>query len=117
MTTNLKVINDFMQGISNKTQHLFSERGFNNTLILYSYGYHFPLCIKLNCNVFLINKNGYSKTTAKHKSLLCKGLGYNNFKELEKNHRSNIKLYSTDELKNIIRLDISTFNEIVEAKI
>ena len=45
-----------------KTEHLFIEGN-----VIYSYGYHFPIAIKLNNRTLLFNADGYSQTTAKHK--------------------------------------------------
>jgi len=45
-----------------KTEHLFIEGN-----VIYSYGYHFPIAIKLNNRTLLFNADGYSNTTARHK--------------------------------------------------
>ena len=101
-----------------KTKHLFSEKEFsNNNFVLYSYGYHFPLSVLLEDGVFLINKNSYSQTTERHKRHLSRVLGFENFKDLEKNHKENIILFSTNELKEIIDRGIKTKNELTETKI
>ena len=33
---------------------------------IYSYGYHFPIATRVKEGLYLINKNGYSQTTARH---------------------------------------------------
>ncbi|GAG41002.1 unnamed protein product, partial [marine sediment metagenome] len=86
-----------------KTENLFSEKGDNGQLILYSYGYHFPLCIKLG-EKFLINSDGYSQTTTRHKSLMLRCI------------RMSYK-YNTTELKNIIWKGFKTFIEVLENEI
>ena len=119
MTKNKDVTNDFINGFVNRTQNLFIKKNpTNNILILYSYGYHFPLCIKLLDNTFLINSNGYSNTTARHKSLLCRDLGFNNFKDLEQNHnKDNIILMDTNELKRVIDMGFINKSQIMEDKV
>lgn len=120
MAKNENVVNDFIKGISTtKTKHLFIEQEKNGVLILYSYGYHFPLSIKLNDNTFLINSNGYSNTTARHKSLLCRGLTNLTFKDLEKDikNQNNIMLFNTEQLKDIISNEFKTKLEVIQSKI
>ena len=91
-----------------KTKNLFIE---NN--VLYSYGHHFPLCVKL-FNGFIINENGYSKTTACHKGLLSYELTGLNFKNLEKqqNNFNNILLMNTEKINQILKNDIKTIEEV-----
>lgn len=116
MVKNRDIIKDFLNGFTNKTKNLFIENK-QGVLILYSYGYHYPLCIKLLDGIFLINQNGYSQTTAKHKALLCYELNSTNFKALQKDIPNNIKLFSTNDLKQILNKEFKTYNQIVEAKI
>ena len=98
MTKNEDVVYNFVNDLSNiKTPNLFFEDN-----VLYSYGYHFPLCIKL-INGYVINLNGYSMTTARHKGLLCYAINSTNFKELEKNKPNNIILLNTEEMENLTR--------------
>jgi hypothetical protein len=78
---NQEIINAFVSGEEMKTKNLFSEKD-GERLILYSYGYHFPIAIRFKCGKLLINSNGYSKTTAKHKGDFSRAIGYNSFKEL-----------------------------------
>jgi len=98
MVKNENVVYEFINGNNDKikTKHLFFE---NN--ILYSYGYHYPLCIKL-LNGYVVNLNGYSNTTARHKSILCYALNNTNFKVLEKNKPNNIVLLDTEQMKKLI---------------
>ena len=114
MVKNNDVVFNFVNDCENiRTENLFFEND-----VLYSYGYHFPLCIKLLDNTFLINKNGYSNTTARHKGLLCRNLNFSNFKDLEQNNNQNtIKLFSTDELKSILDNGFKTLSQITENKI
>jgi len=94
---NEDVVFNFVNGYENiRTENLFFEDD-----ILYSYGYHFPLCIRL-IGGWVINLNGYSNTTARHKGLLCYALNNTNFKELENNKPNDIILLNTEQLKNLI---------------
>jgi len=113
---NTQVTDDFIYGVESKTPHLFSKKN-KEVLVLYSYGYHFPLSIKLNDGVFLINSDGYSNTTSQHKRHLCRSLGFNNFKDLEQNHDNNIILMTTEELNYVLGCGFKTYKEFIEDKI
>lgn len=77
---NEQLLNLFVNGENNiKANNLFIEKG-----VLYSYGYHFPLCIK-NGNEFIINSDKYSRTTSKHKTLLLRELNLKNIVEMPLN--------------------------------
>jgi len=86
---------------TSKTKSLFYEDN-----ILYSYGYHYPLCIKLADNKFIINNSGYSMTTSTHTNHLIRAIaGRNaNLKEVEKSKHNypNIILMDTQQIKNFI---------------
>jgi len=110
MVKNINVIQDFrdLENTENadKTRHLFIEDN-----VLYSYGYHYPLCIKLKNESgyfsFFINSDGYSNTTARHTGDLIRTITrLNNFKELKeakkKGEYNHIFLLSTEQLKNIL---------------
>lgn len=45
--------------------------------MLYSYGYHYPLAIRVK-DLFLVNCSGYSSTTAKHTSHFYSSVAYEN---------------------------------------
>jgi len=120
MVTNEKIINMFIDGLEkNKhiSENVFIEKLKNGICVLYSYGYHFPLCIKLLDNTYLINSDGYSNTTARHKSLLCYALNNTNFKELQKQQNNNIMFFDTNQLKNILSMGFKTKLEIIQNKI
>jgi len=119
MVKNEDVVKSFVNGLEDtKTPNLFIEKNINNgVLILYSYGHHFPLGIKLLDNTFLININGYSNTTARHKSILCYELKNCNFKQLALNKHDNILLFDTQQLKKIIDLGFKNKCEIIQNKI
>ena len=118
MVKNNNVVIDFIKGISKtETKHLFIEKLNNGISVLYSYGYHYPLSIKLLDNTFLINSNGYSNTTSKHKGLLCYALKNMHFKELQKNKFNDIMLFNTNELKKILDNGFKTKLEIIQNKI
>lgn len=109
---NREVVEDFVRGYSkSKTKHLFIEGR-----VLYSYGYHFPLCIRL-ADGWAINSYGYSNTTATHKGHLCRELGFDNFKDLQKNKRQDILLLNTEQMKEVINQKLSSIAEILEKKI
>lgn len=122
MVKNIDVIQEFnLNSIdeSIKANNLFIEDN-----VLYSYGYHYPLCIKIKDNngyfYYLINKSGYSQTTAKHTGDLIRELtNLSNFEELKKAKKQNkgynhILLYSTNELKQIIEKIKYTLNKTIK---
>lgn len=44
------------------------SRMFTDGRIIYSYGTHFPIAVKLDGDVILFNKDKYSRSTSKHQS-------------------------------------------------
>ena len=101
MTTNFDVVNEFINGNDEKikAEHLFFEGK-----ILYSYSYHFPMCIKL-LNGYVVNSNSYSQTTAQHKGILIRAItNEGNFTEFNKVKKDypNIVLMTTNQLKKLI---------------
>lgn len=61
--------------------------------ICYSYGPHFPLAILKPDKRALVNRDGYSRTTAKHKSIIRAALARNGWNLDESK--------DTDEMKEI----------------
>ena len=98
--SNSRGTGNFFGGVVFKTENLFFDDS-----ILYSYGYHYPLCIKLADNKYIINKSGYSMTTSKHTGHLLREIGITaNLKEVEKNRGNypNIILMTTEQIKSFI---------------
>lgn len=107
---NKNVSKAFAQGEQAKTKNLFIEGD-----VIYSYGYHFPLCLRLN-NGFVINSDGYSQTTARHKGEIVRAISeFMNFAELEKAYKNNevngILLKDTDYIKELIYKNVKTLEE------
>lgn len=69
------VVEAFINGVEAVTTNLWSikqdtqKAKKKNIFVLFSYGTHFPIAIKLR-DGYLINKEKYSKTTSRHQSLL-----------------------------------------------
>ena len=84
-----------------KTEHLFIEGR-----VIYSYGYHFPIALKLNNNIFIFNSDRYSNSTAKHKGYCKRAIG--SFKIIEMN---------TARIKDLISQDIKDINEVIFDKL
>ena len=82
-----------------KNQHIFYEDN-----VLYDYGYHFPLAIKLNNGYVIVNKYKYSRTTSRHQNIIL-------------NNVDNDKLiqYNTYEMRDIINISpkITDIKEIM----
>lgn len=53
-----------------KGSHLFIEGD-----TIYSYGFHFPIARRDRVYTYVVNTNGYSSTTARHKSLVLGAIG------------------------------------------
>jgi hypothetical protein len=110
---NKQICENFVKGIrTQKTKHLFIEPStFNpnnqSVLIIYSYGYHYPLGIKLIDNTFIVNNSRYSNTTARHKSLLVNAIGNN----------KDILFFDTQKLNDILFKGLLTKSQIIEDKI
>ena len=73
---------------------------------LFSYGHHYPLCIRLK-DGFIINSDGYSNTTSTHKGHLIREItDCYNFKEFEKRKKDGdfpeIKLMNTKEMRELL---------------
>lgn len=67
---NCKLANNFVNGASSgKGSNMYIEQN-----VIYSYGSHFPIAVRLEKNVYLFNKDGYSHTTAKHKSYVLRAI-------------------------------------------
>ncbi|HEY5631627.1 MAG TPA: hypothetical protein VIR31_05830 [Nitrososphaeraceae archaeon] len=111
---NQEVINNFIMGNTEKGKgsNLFFEND-----VLYSYGYHFPLCLKIN-HAFIINSNSYSMTTAIHKGKLVYSLTNMNYQGLlkakKKGEYNNIILLPTDKLKQVIELKPQSLQDLKE---
>jgi hypothetical protein len=110
---NKQVIDEFLSDGDGKTKNLYFEK-INGKMVLFSYGRHFPLCVKLN-DGFLFNVEGYSVTTARHKGLLARGLNFSSFKELEKTHIND--LMTSSQLNRVIESDALSKAEIIANKI
>lgn len=114
---NIKVCEDFIRNRVSKTKHLFIKQQKNRILVLYSYGYHFPMVIKLLDGTYIINLDGYSNTTARHKGDFVRALGFNNFEDLKQNKPQNVLFYNTVGIDKILNLDLLNKAEVLEQEI
>lgn len=110
-----KVIDGFLNDEEQKYKSLYCEKT-NGKMVLYSYGRHFPLCVKLN-DGYLFNIDGYSKTTAQQKGDLAREFNFNSFKELETNPQMKNDLFTTIQLNKVIESDALSKAEIIANKI
>lgn len=67
-SSNEGVIKAFGDGIESRGNNIFADGN-----ILYDYGYHFPMVIRLD-NLFIINGDRYSMTTGRHQSICIRNL-------------------------------------------
>lgn len=102
---NEEVIKGFIDGRTLKTKNIFAEGN-----VLYDYGYHFPLLVRLK-DGFIFNESKYSQTTSKHQNYCLRNLG-NNVIKLKTPYikdllcRYNDKILSQTTLKEVERLPI-----------
>lgn len=103
---NKDVAEDFANGLSeSKTENMFLEKN-----VVYSYGYHFPIAIRLQGSSwgefeFIYNQDGYSSSTSRHKSLVMRAIN--------QKVGSVIKVGNTQFLKDVISKNITTTKEFV----
>jgi len=108
---NKNVCELFAQGeTEGKTQHLFIEGN-----VIYSYGYHFPLSVRL-FGGYVVNSDGYSVTTSKHKTELLRAItSFSSFAELLKAQKEgkegNILIRDTYFIKRLLENDIKRIEE------
>ena len=115
---NKDVIKEFAYHNIAKGKNLFAERRYNNILVLYSFGYHFPMCIELKDNTYVVNTDGYSISTKKQRYYLLEEFGYSGYKDFKENHSpKTFILKNTVDMLNIINNNITTMNEIIEEQI
>ena len=81
-----------------------AEKGKSNRIfiegnVIYSYGHHFPLAVRLK-DCYLLNSDKYSVTTSCHQNILRRLL--NGFKVIEVN---------TETIKDIISSGVKSFSE------
>jgi len=114
-----EVINNFLNadGDSKTPNGSLFNMTWKSKSILYSYGEHFPLSIKLIDSTILINSDNYSNTTATQRGDLSRALGFDSFKDLISNKHNNIKISDTKELKELVESYATTYNEFIEEKI
>jgi len=73
---------------------------------IYSYGYHFPIAVKLEGDIFIFNKDKYSNSTARQKNNIKTAIGNNQ-----------TILVGTNKLKEIIEMRYTSIKELMLNKI
>lgn len=71
--TNSEIIENWVK--CRGRDHWATQNGslfYNNFDVIYSYGNHFPLCVRMRNNIYLCNGDRYSITTTKHQGLIMK---------------------------------------------
>ena len=115
---NKDVTNAFVNDYEEYTKNLYTEYESSLVLVIYSYGHHFPLAIKMLDGHIVMNELGYSNTTQRHKGDLCRSLGFDNFKDFLDTHNSkDYSIMTTIKMKNLLYEKIKYFEEIVEKQI
>jgi len=102
MFSNADVCERFREGKRTGEAHnLFIEGN-----VLYSFGRHYPLAIRFS-DGWAINTEGYSQSTSRHRTHMCRALGYE-FKELLDNRPDHIILLSTTQMRYVLYNRFST---------
>jgi hypothetical protein len=87
-----------------------SPSGFIEGHILYSYGQHFPLAVRITDEqgnkYFIVNKNKYSSTTSRHQSTLRRALKGHKAIERETLFLLKIIDYNLFTLKEVLAISI-----------
>lgn len=81
---------------------LKGSRMFIDGNAVYSYGYHFPIALRLNGGIYLFNKDGYSQSTSRHKNKVIRFIS---------NYVNKIVEVNTQTIKELINKNIKTFEE------
>lgn len=96
---NIDVVKAFIRGDEHGTGgHIFIDKN-----VLFSYGEHFPMAIRLKDSLvnnsmgykFIVNKDTYSKTTSRHQSMFLKEINKNDI----------IKEVRTHEMRNFVNIE------------
>tara|TARA_R100000789_G_C2989759_1_gene145777 strand:- start:710 stop:1036 length:327 start_codon:yes stop_codon:yes gene_type:complete len=105
MKTNKEIVDAFTNGETAENRNMFVEKDYFGRTIIYSYGRHFPLCLRTKKGLFIINKDSYSQSTSRQQTILRNELTF--FSTAEKE-------VSTERLKELIGLEFQDEAELVE---
>jgi len=107
MVKNQDVIKEFIDfGTDVKVNSVFSDKG-----VLYSYGYHFPMLVRLN-DGYIYNKDKYSPTTSKHQSIVRSYLEQKKISYIEMNTRQIKELLLNPNITDIRFITIEELNKL-----
>jgi len=108
---NEQIAQAFSNDESTSDKKSFYVEVVEGVTIAFSYGYHFPICIKFSDGV-LFNTDGYSNTTARHKNLILATINHD-LTDDEKMNTQQIKAV----VDKIRYQGVKTKAEIIEQKI
>ena len=100
--TNKQFIKEFVKRLPTDNDKKYFQNLFYEYNVLYSYGYHYPLCLNLNGD-FIINSDKYGSATSKQKFYVVQVLN-----ELNKN----FILLNTKDIKLLLERNIAKLNEV-----
>jgi uncharacterized protein YfeS len=83
----------------------------NKINVIYSYGTHFPIAMKLKDGYYLFNGSKYSPTTSRHKSIVLKEI-----KE-DVSDEKMIIFMPTNKFKEVINEEIDSYKELIMRRI
>ena len=107
---NKEIAQSFKDGEATNENKSFFVEVIGGVSIAFSYGQHFPICVKFSDGVFF-NMDSYSNTTARHKNLILSTL--NDLSDDEKTNTATIMLI----VDNVRYNNVRSKAEIIEAKI
>ena len=99
---NRELAEAFVHG-TDPTNHTLAHNMHIFGSVLYSYGDHFPIAIRMTHDRYLINSDSYSQTTSMHQGHFARALGYDSFKDLAGSESNDFNLTTTKTLINLIR--------------
>ena len=73
MVSHEDVAEAFVNGRKATGSRMFCEKNYKDEWVVYSYGTHFPIAVDKG-SYYLFNSEGYSNSTAKHKSIVRRKL-------------------------------------------
>jgi len=70
MVSHLELCTDWINGVENRK----GSRMFIEDKIIFSYGHHFPIAMKISYGQYLFNTDKYSSSTSKHQSYVRRAI-------------------------------------------
>jgi len=81
--------------------------------VLYSYGWHFPVAVRLT-DGWIVNRKRFSSSTTAHQNMLARSLGYNSLNDaIENPEEKGLMILDTNKIKLLIDKGFKSKGEIL----